>query len=141
MVAAIASVRTSFTDPPKARSDQPVTYLYLSIGVVAGILSGLFGIGGGIVIVPALMILAKFPAIKATGSSLGALMLPVGAFIGAMTYYKNGNLDVRASVFIALGMIAGAYLGSQLVQHVTDVQLRRAFAVFLAIVSVKVWMG
>jgi uncharacterized membrane protein YfcA len=118
-----------------------VTFIFLGIGVAAGVLSGLFGIGGGIVIVPALMILAKFPAVKATGSSLGALMLPVGAFIGAMTYHRNGNLDVRASVFIAIGMIAGAYLGSQLVQHLSDVQLRRAFAVFLMIVSVKVWMG
>jgi uncharacterized membrane protein YfcA len=118
-----------------------VILIFLAIGLFAGILSGLFGIGGGIVIVPALMILAKFPAIKATGTSLGALMLPVGAFIGAMSYYKNGNLDVRASVFIALGMIAGAYLGSQLVQHLSDLQLRRAFAVFLLIVSVKVWVG
>ncbi len=114
---------------------------FLSIGLLAGILSGLFGIGGGVVIVPALMILAKFPAVKATGTSLGALMLPVGAFIGALTYYRNDNLDVRASVLIALGMIAGAFLGSQLVQHLSDVQLRRAFAVFLVIVSVKVWVG
>ncbi len=118
-----------------------MTYLFLGIGLFAGILSGLFGIGGGIVIVPALMILAKFPAVQATGTSLGALMLPIGAFIGALTYYKNGNLDVRASVWIAVGMIAGAYIGSQLVQHVSDIQLRRAFAVFLAIVSVRVWFG
>lgn len=114
---------------------------FLVIGLLAGILSGLFGIGGGVVIVPALMILAKFPAVKATGTSLGALMLPVGAFIGALTYYRNDNLDVRASVLIAVGMIAGAFLGSQLVQHLSDVQLRRAFAVFLLIVSVKVWVG
>src|SRR5690606_3636957 len=85
---------------------------FLAIGLLAGILSGLFGIGGGVVIVPALMILAKFPAVKATGTSLGALMLPVGAFIGALTYYRNDNLDVRASVLIAVGMIAGAFLGS-----------------------------
>ena len=114
---------------------------FLAIGLLAGILSGLFGIGGGVVIVPALMILAKFPAVKATGTSLGALILPVGAFIGALTYYRNDNLDVRASVLIAVGMIAGAFLGSQLVQHLSDVQLRRAFAVFLLIVSVKVWVG
>ena len=114
---------------------------FLAIGLLAGILSGLFGIGGGVVIVPALMILAKFPAVKATGTSLGALMLPVGAFIGALTYYRNDNLDVRASLLIAVGMIAGAFLGAQLVQHLSDVQLRRAFAVFLLIVSVKVWVG
>lgn len=115
--------------------------LFLGIGLVAGVLSGLFGIGGGIIIVPALMILAKFPAIKATGSSLGAMMLPIGAFIGALTYYKNGNLDVRASVLIALGMIVGAYIGSHVVQHLSDVHLRRAFAVLLAVTSVKVWLG
>lgn len=114
---------------------------FLAIGLLAGILSGLFGIGGGVVIVPALMILAKFPAVKATGTSLGALMLPVGAFIGALTYYRNDNLDVRVSILIAVGMIVGAFLGSQLVQHLSDVQLRRAFAVFLLIVSVKVWVG
>ncbi len=115
--------------------------VFLGIGLFAGVLSGLFGVGGGIVIVPGLMFLAKFPAIKATGTSLGAMMLPVGAFIGAMTYYENGNLDLRASVLIALGMIAGAYIGSHAVQHLSDVQLRRAFAVLLAISSVKVWVG
>ncbi len=115
--------------------------IFLGIGLLAGVLSGLFGIGGGIVIVPALMFLAKFPTVQATGTSLGAMMLPIGAFIGAMTYYKNGNLDVRASALIALGMIVGAYIGSHVVQHLSDVQLRRAFAVLLAITSVKVWTG
>lgn len=115
--------------------------IFLGIGLLAGVLSGLFGVGGGIVIVPGLMILAKFPAIKATGTSLGAMMLPVGAFIGAMTYYKNGNLDPRASILIALGMIVGAYFGSHFVQQVSDIHLRRAFAVLLAVTSVKVWMG
>lgn len=115
--------------------------VFLGIGLFAGVLSGLFGVGGGIVIVPSLMFLAKFPAIRATGTSLGAMMLPVGAFIGAMTYYKNENLDVRASVLIAVGMIVGAYIGSHAVQHLSDVQLRRAFAVLLAVSSVKVWIG
>ena len=75
------------------------------------------------------------------GTSLGALMLPIGAFIGAMAYHKNGHLDVRASILIAVGMIVGAYLGSQLVQHVSDIHLRRGFAVFLAIVSVRMWFS
>jgi len=118
-----------------------MTLVFLGIGLAAGILSGLFGIGGGIIIVPALVLLAKFPAIKATGTSLGALMLPIGAFIGAMAYHKNGHLDVRASILIAVGMIVGAYLGSQLVQHVSDIHLRRGFAVFLAIVSVRMWFS
>ncbi len=67
-----------------------MTLIYLAIGLVAGVLSGLFGIGGGVVIVPALILLARMPTLTATGTSLGALLLPVGA-LGAWTYYKNSH--------------------------------------------------
>ncbi len=117
-----------------------MTLLFIGIGFGAGILSGLFGIGGGVVIVPALALLAAFPAKTATGTSLGALLLPVG-LLGAYTYYRAGNIDVRASLLIALGLLVGAFVGAQLVQHLTDLQLRRAFAGFLALVAVKMWVG
>ncbi len=117
-----------------------MTLLFIAIGLGAGILSGLFGIGGGVVIVPALLLLAKFPAKLATGTSIGALILPVG-ILGAMTYYKAGNIDVKASLMIALGLLVGVFIGAYLVQYVSDTQLRRGFSVFLALVAVKVWMG
>ncbi len=117
-----------------------MTLLFITIGLGAGVLSGIFGLGGGIVIVPALTLIAKFPAQKATGTSLGAMLLPVGAF-GAWVYYRNGDLDLRASMWIALGLIVGVFIGAHLVQHLTDMQLRRAFAVLLAVVAVRLWFS
>ena len=79
-----------------------MTLIYVVIGLAAGVLAGLFGIGGGILIVPALAQFAKMPFKEATGTSLGALLLPVG-LLGAITYYRSGNLDPRASLFVAAG--------------------------------------
>jgi uncharacterized protein len=74
-----------------------MTMLVPAIGLGAGVLSGLFGIGGGPIIVPALAFLAGKPILAATGTSRGALLLPVGA-LGAIEYYRKGNLDVRTSL-------------------------------------------
>jgi uncharacterized protein len=117
-----------------------MTVLYLAIGLVAGILSGLFGIGGGVVIVPALILLARMPTPTATGTSLGALLLPVGA-LGAWTYYKNGHLDFRASALVAVGLAAGVFFGAAVAQGIAPGVLRRAFAVLLVAVAVRMWMG
>jgi uncharacterized membrane protein YfcA len=113
--------------------------LFLAIGLAAGLLSGLFGIGGGIIIVPALLLLGRMQPNTATGTSLGALLLPVGA-LGAWQYYKSGHLDVRASLLIALGIFVGAYLGAVLMQDLDPVMAKRAFAVFLVVVSVRIWV-
>ena len=113
--------------------------LYLAIGLGAGLLSGLFGIGGGIIIVPALMLLARMQPATATGTSLGALLLPVGA-LGAWQYFKNGHLDMRASLLIALGIFVGAYVGAVAMQRLDPMMAKRVFAVFLVIVSVRIWV-
>jgi uncharacterized membrane protein YfcA len=112
--------------------------IFLGIGLAAGVLSGLFGIGGGILIVPALIYFARFTPATATGTSLGALLLPVGA-LGAWEYYRRGDLRIGASLWIALGLFAGAWLGARLAQHLTPNQLRRAFAVFLVIIAGRMW--
>ena len=112
--------------------------LFLIVGLLAGVLSGVFGIGGGVVIVPALIFIAGFAPIAATGTSLGALLLPVGA-LGAYEYYKKGNLNIGASLWIALGLFLGAWLGARLAQHLTPLQLRRAFAVFLVLIAGRMW--
>lgn len=112
--------------------------LLLAIGLAAGILSGIFGIGGGIVIVPALMLGAKMSPSTATGTSLGALLLPVGA-LGAWTYYRAGHIDVRASLLVAVGLFAGAYVGAQLNQALSPRLLARLFAGALVLVAVQVW--
>jgi uncharacterized membrane protein YfcA len=120
--------------------ERHVPVLFIVVGVVAGILSGLFGIGGGVVIVPALILFAGMVPIAATGTSLGALLLPVGA-LGAWEYYRRGDLNIAASLWIAIGLIGGVYLGARLAHFISPLALRRSFAVFLALVSVKMWVG
>lgn len=113
----------------------------LGIGLGAGILSGLFGIGGGIVIVPALIYFAKFGPQQAVGTSLGALMLPAGAALGALSYHRNGQLDVKASLLIAAGMLVAVPLGTRLAQSLEPVMLKRAFAGLLVLVAIKMFRG
>ena len=114
------------------------TLLYLVIGLAAGVLSGLFGIGGGVVIVAALMVVAKMVPATAIGTSLGALLLPVGA-LGAWEYWRNGHLDVRAALWIALGLAAGVWFGAKFALALSPVQLKRAFAVFLVVMAIRIW--
>ncbi|MBA3671703.1 MAG: sulfite exporter TauE/SafE family protein [Gemmatimonadaceae bacterium] len=112
--------------------------LYFAIGAAAGLLSGVFGIGGGILIVPALLLIGRMSPASATGTSLGALLLPVGA-LGAWQYYKNGHVDVRASLLIAIGLFIGAYFGARFAQTLNPATAKRAFAVFLVLVSARLW--
>jgi len=112
---------------------------YVAIGVVAGILSGLFGVGGGILIVPALMFFAHFHLKLALGTSLGALLLPVG-ILGVYTYHQNGNLDLRAALIIGLGLFFGAWAGARLAHVIPAATLQRMFAVFMVIAAARLWL-
>ena len=113
--------------------------LFIAIGLAAGVLAGLFGIGGGIVIGPALILLAKFQPQTATGTSLGALLLPVGA-LGAWEYYRRGHLNIPASLWIALGLLLGAWVGARLAQNLSGPQLQKGFAIFLVLIAIRVWV-
>ena len=113
--------------------------LFIAIGLIAGVLAGLFGIGGGIVIAPALILLARFAPQMATGTSLGALLLPVGAH-GAWEYYRRGHLNVGAALWIALGLFLGAWVGARLAQSLSGPQLQKAFAIFLVLIAIRVWV-
>jgi uncharacterized membrane protein YfcA len=79
------------------------------------------------------------PIKTATGTSLGALLLPVG-LLGAISYYQHGHLDVRASMLVAAGITVGAYLGARLSQNLEPMMLQRAFALFLVVVAVRMWI-
>ncbi|HET6577400.1 MAG TPA: TSUP family transporter [Gemmatimonadales bacterium] len=112
--------------------------IFLAIGLAAGVLSGLFGIGGGLLIVPALVFLAKFPVKLALGTSLGALLLPVG-LLGAYTYWEHGHVHVRASLLIAVGLTGGALVGARVAQAVPGVTLQRMFALFMVAMAIQLW--
>ncbi len=112
---------------------------FILVGLTAGVLAGLFGIGGGILIVPALIFFAKMSPLGATGTSLGALLLPVGA-LGAWEYYRRGHFNISASLWIALGLFFGAWMGARFAQQLSGPQLQRSFAVFLVLVAVRMWV-
>ena len=112
---------------------------FLLIGLAAGVLSGLFGVGGGILIVPALVLLADYPHRTALGTSLGALLLPVG-LLGAYTYWQHGNLQIRTSLLLALGLFLGAYAGARLAHTIPGATLQRMFAVFIVVMAVQLWI-
>ena len=104
------------------------------VGAAAGVFAGLFGIGGGIVIVPALILLAGFPLVKATGTSLAAILLPVG-ILGVAAYYRARIIDLRASVYLAAGLLASVVAGAWLANTLPADLMRKFFAVFCLYVS------
>ena len=115
-------------------------YLLLA-GVFVGTCSGLFGIGGGIVLVPILIFLFHYPQHMANGTSMVALLLPVGA-LGAMAYYKAGKIttdNIKLGLLVSMGMFLGTYLGAKLAIAVPDKYLGKAFALFLLGVAGKLW--
>jgi uncharacterized protein len=102
----------------------------LAVGLAAGVMSGMFGIGGGVVIVPALIVLLSYTQKQANAISLIALLLPVG-ILGAREYYKNGLLSARISLMLALGLFVGSWLGAIMAQGLDPLTLKRAYGVFL----------
>src|SRR5262245_16981447 len=107
-----------------------------AIGLVAGVVSGLFGIGGAIVIIPGLVLVMEVSHHMANGTSLAALLLPVG-LLGTVEYYRRGEVNVAFAIVIAVGLFLGAFVGAKLAGSVSDVVLRRAFGGFLLLVSVR----
>jgi len=110
------------------------------IGLVGGVVSGLFGVGGAIVIVPALMLLVKLPPHTASGTSLASLLLPVG-LLGAMEYYRRGQVNIPYAVILSAGLFVGAFVGAHLAGEVSDVALKRAFGGLLLIAAGKLLLG
>jgi len=106
------------------------------IGLFAGVLSGLFGIGGGTVIVPLLILTVGLSTTQAAGTSLAALVLPVGA-LGALEYWRGGFVDLRFAAVLAVGLLLGAYLGARLGISLPVEVVQRGFGVLLVIIGVR----
>jgi uncharacterized protein len=110
------------------------------IGIVAGIASGFFGIGGGLVMIPAMVYFFNLSQHQAQGTSLAVLTPPLLLF-AAIKYYNDGNVNLRMAVFIALGFVGAAYLGARFATFIPDPILKRLFGVLLLIVSIKMILG
>jgi uncharacterized membrane protein YfcA len=117
--------------------ERSMIWLTLLIGVVVGAFSGVVGIGGGILFVPALVWIYGMDQHKAQGTSIGALLAPVG-LLAFLEYYRKGNADVRIAALLAAGFLIGGYFGATGAQMISEVVLRRVFAATL--VAVGGWM-
>ena len=110
--------------------------LLVLVGVAAGVASGLFGIGGGLVIVPILVTLLHFEQKLAVGTSLGALLLPV-SLPAVITYYNEDRIQLATAVLIALGLIFGAFAGARIALGLPSTTVKRLYAIFLLIVAIR----
>ena len=115
-----------------------MTFLYLALGLASGILAGLFGIGGGVIMVIGLVSLMKLPFPTATGTSLSAMLLPVGVF-GFIEYYRRGHVDVRGALLLAAGLTLGAWVGARIAVFTAPALMQRLFSVFLVIMALRLW--
>ena len=114
--------------------------LYLGIGLLAGVTGGYFGVGGAVIIIPLLVMTAKFPQHLAQGTSLGALLLPIG-LLATYKYWQNGHVNIQAALGIAIGFFIGGWFGGSLAQMVTGPSLRRAFGALLIVAGLRMVIG
>jgi uncharacterized membrane protein YfcA len=110
--------------------------LALLIGLAGGVVSGFFGIGGAVVIVPALVYLMRMEQHKAQGTSLGALLLPVG-LLGFLEYYRNGEADIKVAALVAIRLFIGAFIDAYLAQLLSPTIMRRAFGLLLVAIGLS----
>jgi hypothetical protein len=105
-------------------------------GLAAGILGGMVGIGGGIIIVPALVYFLAFSQHQAQGTSLALMLFPVGV-LGVINYYKKGYVDFRYAGLLAIGFVVGSYLGSKFSLSLPQLTVKKIFAVIMLLVALK----
>lgn len=110
-----------------------------AIGLAAGLLSAVLGVGGGIIMVPAMVMLLGVDAKVAVGTSL-AVIIPT-AITGVWRHYSYGNVDVKTAALLAVGAVIGAYFGALLAQSLPDQLVKRLFALLMVVTAVKLVTG
>lgn len=111
-------------------------FLYMLLGLVAGFLSGLIGIGGGTIIVPALVLFFGISQHMAQGTTLALLVPPIG-ILAAWTYYRQGYVDLNIAGFICLGFFVGGFVGAKIATSLSNTVLERIFGIALLLISLK----
>ncbi|MBN2011644.1 sulfite exporter TauE/SafE family protein [candidate division KSB1 bacterium] len=112
---------------------------YLLLGICAGLLAGAFGVGGGIIIVPALIVIFKHPSQIAIGTSL--MVIIAASITGTIKHWSLSNIDVPIAIVIAVGAVVGAWLGAPLLENVSDLQAKRILAVLLGLIAIQLWFS
>ncbi len=111
-------------------------FLYIFTGLLAGLLSGLIGIGGGTIIIPILIFIFGFSQKMAQGTTLALLVPPIG-ILAAWTYYKEGYVDLTIAALICLGFVFGGLIGAKFAVNISNQTLERIFGIALLIIAIK----
>ena len=120
----------------KATMDMQTILIIILIGIAAGMLSGLVGVGGGLIIVPALVYFIGMSQHSAQGTSLGLILLPVG-ILGVLAYNKQGHVDMKIVGLLAIGFVAGSFFGSKIALNLPQETVKKFFAVLMILVAIK----
>ena len=113
-----------------------IIVILILIGLASGMLSGLVGVGGGIIIVPSLVYFLSFSQKQAQGTSLGILLLPIGIF-GVIQYYRQSEIDLRVVLIVSLGFLIGNLIGSKFALTLSDAVLKKIFAILMVLIAIK----
>ncbi|MCC7460238.1 MAG: sulfite exporter TauE/SafE family protein [Proteobacteria bacterium] len=116
------------------------SFAFVLLGIVTGVLSGLFGVGGGIIMVPALVWIFHFSQHQAQGISLATILIPVGIF-AVMAYYKTNPFPVKVPFLIALGILIGSLTSSHFAQQISEKSLKNGFAILMILAALKMLIG
>ncbi len=114
--------------------------ILLIIGLLAGFVGGSFGIGGGIIIIPALVFVMGYSQHMAQGTSLAMMIPPIG-ILAAMNYYKSGFINIKAALILVVAFVIGSYFGSLISVQIQGKMLQKVFGVFVLIVALKMIFG
>jgi uncharacterized protein len=113
---------------------------FVIVGLIAGVLAGMLGIGGAIFVVPVLVYMFGWEQHMAQGTTLAMLIPPIG-ILAAWKYYEAGNMDIKVAGILCIGFFFGGYIGGWLANLVSAETLRKAFGIFLLLVSIKMILG
>lgn len=111
-------------------------FILVCIGLAAGVLSGLFGIGGGVIMVPAMVLLLGMSQHNAQGTSIALMLLPIGV-LAAYNYYQDGNLNIKYGLIIAAAFVVGGYFGSKLSIGMSENLLKKGFGLLMMVLALK----
>jgi uncharacterized membrane protein YfcA len=114
--------------------------ILLFLGALAGLFSGFFGIGGGVIVIPGLVYLLKFSQLEAQGTSLAMMLPPIGLF-AAYNYYKSGYVNVKAALILVTAFLIASYFSSKIVVNISEEIVKKAFAIFLVLYAAKLFFG
>jgi hypothetical protein len=110
------------------------------LGLIAGVLSGVMGIGGGVIIVPALVFLFGLTQHQAQGTTLALMVPPIG-LLAAWTYYKHGGVSLGIAAFVCLGFFLGGLIGARIATNLSEAVLSRMFGILLLLIALKMIVG